>query len=170
MSADWYKRLPQNRNYLTPTGFTFRMERFEGVDFFCQSANIPDVTMPVAQVATPFRSIPIIPGGGVEYGDLSLRFIVDEDLKNYASVWNWIRDNGNASSFEGEASGYSDAQLTILTSNFNPQFIINFEKLIPVALTQLPFDASLNDTEFFTATATFKYFQYTLNDMSLTPL
>jgi hypothetical protein len=170
MSADWYKKLPQNRNYLTPTGFTFRMERFDGVDFFCQSANIPDVTMPVAQVATPFRSIPIIPGGGVEYGDLSLRFIVDEDLKNYASIWNWIRDNGNASSFEGETSGYSDAQLTILTSNFNPQFIINFEKLIPVALTQLPFDASLNDTEFFTATATFKYFQYTLNDMSLTPL
>lgn len=170
MSADWYKKLPQNRNYLTPTGFTFRMERFEGVDFFCQSANIPDVTMPVTQVATPFRSIPIIPGGGVEYGDLSLRFIVDEDLKNYISIWNWIRDNGNASSFEGEAEGYSDAQLLILTSNFNPQFIINFEKLIPIALTQLPFEATLNEVEFFTATATFKYFQYTINDMSLTPL
>ena len=56
--------------------------------------------MPITEVATPFRSIPIIPGGGVEYGDPTVRFIIDEDLVNYMSVWNWIRDNGNAESFE----------------------------------------------------------------------
>jgi len=51
MSADWYKKLPQNRNFLTPTGFKFTLERFGGVDFFCQSASIPDVSMPTIEVA-----------------------------------------------------------------------------------------------------------------------
>ncbi len=170
MTADWYKKQPSNRNFLSPTGFTFRMERFDGVDFFCQSASIPDVNMPVVEVATPFRSAPIIPGGGVEYGDLSLRFIIDEDLKNYMSVWNWIRDYGNADSFEGEPEGYSDGNLMILTSNFNPQFIVNFENLIPVSLTSIPFDATVSEVEFFTATVTFKYHRYTVNDLSMQPL
>ena len=126
--------------------------------------------MPVVEVATPFRSAPIIPGGGVEYGDLSLRFIIDEDLKNYMSVWNWIRDYGNADSFEGEPEGYSDGNLMILTSNFNPQFIVNFENLIPVSLTSIPFDATVSEVEFFTATVTFKYHRYTVNDLSMQPL
>ena len=85
MSAEWYKEQPSNRNFLNPIGFLLKLEKFEGVDFFCQSVNIPDVTMPTTEVASPFRNLPIIPGGGVTFGDFSVRFIVDEDLKNYLS-------------------------------------------------------------------------------------
>ena len=31
-----------------------------------------------------------VPGGLIEYGDLSLRFLVDEDMVNYTTVHNWI--------------------------------------------------------------------------------
>ncbi len=170
MSADWYKKLPQNRNFLTPTGFKFTLERFGGVDFFCQSASIPEVTMPSIEVTTPFRGVPIIPGGGVEYGDLAVRFIVDEDLSNYMTVWNWIRDNGNTESFDGEGEGYSDGILQILTSNFNPKFSVRFERLMPVQLTSIPFDFSVGEVEFFTANVTFKYTRYTVCDLGLQPL
>ena len=78
--ADWYKEQPTNRNFLNPIGFILKLEKFEGVDFFCQSANLPDINMPTTQVASQFRNLPIIPGGGVEFGDLSITFIVDEDL------------------------------------------------------------------------------------------
>ena len=170
MPADWYKRLPSNRNFLTPVGFKFVLQRFEGVDFFCQSANLPEVSMPITEVATPFRSIPIIPGGGVEYGDLTVRFIIDEDLVNYMSVWNWIRDNGNAESFEGEKEGYSDGFLQIQTSNFQPKYNVYFERLIPTSLTSIPFDFSVGDVEFFTATINFKYTRYKVCDLSMQPL
>ena len=43
MSAEWYKEQPSNRNFLNPIGFLLKLEKFEGVDFFCQSANVPDV-------------------------------------------------------------------------------------------------------------------------------
>ena len=63
--AEWYKEQPTNRNFLNPIGFILKLEKFEGVDFFCQSANLPDINMPTTQVASQFRNLPIIPGGGV---------------------------------------------------------------------------------------------------------
>jgi len=34
---------PQNRNFLSPTGFKFSLKRAPKVSFFCNSANIPDL-------------------------------------------------------------------------------------------------------------------------------
>ncbi len=165
MPADWYKEQPKNRNYLTPVGFKLKLERFAGVDFFCQAVNLPDVEMPFTEVQTRFRGVPIIAGGGVTYGNLQLRFIVDEDMANYTSIWNWIRDNGNAESGgEVEGLGYSGAQLEIHTSSNNINFVIDFEKIFPISLTELVFDASSQDIDFFTSNVTFKYTRYTIRD------
>ena len=37
MSADWYKEQPTNRNFLNPIGFLLKLEKFDGVDFFCHT-------------------------------------------------------------------------------------------------------------------------------------
>ena len=65
MASEWYKEQLINRNYLSPLGFQLELELFKGVDFFCQAANIPDIQMPVTEVPSRFRDLPIIPGGGV---------------------------------------------------------------------------------------------------------
>ena len=167
MAADWYKQQPSNRNHLNPIGFLLKLEKFEGVDFFCQSANIPDVSMPVTEVPTRFRSLPIIPGGGVTFGDFSVTFLVDEDLVNYNSIYKWIRDNGNADEMlrsTADSDIYTDGQLQILTSQFNPAFNVDFKNLFPVSLTGMQFDARMSDAEYITATVTFKHQQFFLRD------
>ena len=70
----------ENRNFLAPTGFKFTLERAKSVSFFCNQANVPEIAMPVTEVPTRFRSVPIIPGGGVTFGDFNVQFIIDEDL------------------------------------------------------------------------------------------
>ena len=35
----------ENRNYLSPTGFKFALDRSPGVAFFCNQANIPDINL-----------------------------------------------------------------------------------------------------------------------------
>ena len=55
----------------------------------------------------------MIPGGGVTFGDFSVRFIVDEDLKNYYSIHSWMRDNGNADQMARTTS----EQIFTLTDN-----------------------------------------------------
>ena len=173
MSAQWYKEQPRNRNFLNPIGYLLKLEKFEGVDFFCQTANIPDITMPTTEVASPFRGLPIIPGGGVSFGDFSVRFIVDEDLVNYNAIHSWMRDNGNADQMAKttpEDEIYTLGQLHIVTSQYNPAFIVEFRNLFPVSLSGLQFDATINDIEYITAEVTFKHQQFFLRDKSLQPL
>ena len=173
MSAEWYKEQPTNRNFLNPIGYLLKLEKFEGVDFFCQTANVPDVSMPTTEVASPFRNLPIIPGGGVTFGDFSVRFIVDEDLVNYNAVHKWIRDVGNADQMARttpEADILTNGQLHIVTSQYNPAFIVEFLDIFPVSLSGLQFDATITDVEYITAEVTFKHQQFFLRDKSMQPL
>jgi hypothetical protein len=84
---------PQNRNFLSPTGFKFSLKRAPKVSFFCNSANIPDLNLGIAIQPTYLKDIDT-PGDKIVFGDFSLRFLVDEDLENYMEVQNWIRGLG----------------------------------------------------------------------------
>jgi hypothetical protein len=168
MASEWYKEQPKNRNFLNPIGFLLKLQKFEGVDFFCQSINLPDISMPVTNIASPFRNLPIVPSGGVEFGDLTVSFIVDEELLNYHSIHKWIRDNGRADSNANtpKEDEYSNAQLHILTSNYNTNHIIEYKNIFPYSLTQLQFDATVNDVDYITAVVTFKFQEMFIRDES----
>ena len=117
--------------------------------------------------------MPIVPGGGVTFGDFSVRFIVDEDLKNYYSIHKWIRDNGNADEMQrktAESDIYTNAQLQIVTSQYNPAFVVEFRDIFPVSLTNLQFDATISDVEYITAEVTFKHQQFFIRDKYFQPL
>ena len=173
-----------NRNFLPPTGFKFGLKRSPGVAFFCNQANIPALDLGVAEQPSYLKNIPI-PGDKMEFGDLNLRFLVDEDLKNYMEIQNWIRGLGYPESTEQfdklDKDGasiiprrykqmgdqiYSDATLQILSSNMVAKFNVNFKELWPYTLTTLNFDATDTDIEYFTADVTFKYTLYELTTVT----
>ena len=162
MAAEWYSEQPQNRNFLTPVGFKLDLEIFQGVDFFCQSASIPEISMPNAEITTQFRGIPIAGSGGVTFGDLSIRFIIDEELKNYYSIHDWIRKYGLSEERlpEGTKDEYSNARLFILTSHNNINHIVEFKNMFPVSLSGVAFDATVGDVDYLLADVTFKYEKY----------
>jgi len=166
MAAEWYNEQPKNRNFLSPIGFRLDLELFTGVDFFCQSASIPDLSTPFAQVNTPYRNVPIAASGGADFGDLSVRFIIDEDLVNYTSIHNWIREFGLVDGRGTREDVYSDGLLEILTSHSNLNHVISFTNLFPISLSGVPFDATVGDIDYLTADVTFKYEEYTIRDKS----
>ena len=180
----------ENRNFLSPVGFKFGLKRSPGVAFFCNEANIPSLDLGIAEQPSYLKNIPI-PGDKIQFGDLSLRFLVDEDLSNYMEIQNWIRGLGypeNTESFQkltekgvlndGKAysykqSGddiYSDGTLQILSSNLVPKFHVKFTDLWPYSLTTMTFDATDTDIEYFTADVSFKYTIYTITDLENNPL
>ena len=179
--ASIYDKQIKNRNFLSPTGFKFVLNRAPKVSFFGNEANIPDVNLGVAEQPTYLRDIPT-PGDKIDFGDLSIRFLVDEDLVNYMELQRWIRGLGypeNMDEFrklEGEStlpsnfgqSGddiYSDGTLQILSSNLVPSFQVVFNDLFPYTLSTVMFDATDTDIEYFTADVAFKYTIYNLTDM-----
>jgi len=170
-----------NRNFLSPVGFKFSLKRAPGVAFFCNQANIPSLDLGIAEQPTWLKNIDV-PGDKIQFGDLTLRFLVDEDLVNYMELQRWIRGLGYPEDMEefrkleGETvmasnfgkSGdqiYSDGTLQILSSNLVPSFQVVFTDLFPYTLSTVTFDATDTDIEYFTADVSFKYTIYNLTDM-----
>ena len=61
---------------------------------------------------------------------------------------------------------YSDATMNVLTSSQNTNFIIKYKDIFPVGLSDLEFDATDQDVQYFTAEATFKYTIYDITDLN----
>ena len=174
-----------NRNFLSPTGFKFALKRSPGVAFFCNQANIPSLDLGVAEQPSYLKDIPL-PGDKMQFGDLNLRFLVDEDLVNFMEIQNWMRGLGFPESLaefndlKNEAilgpmgksteDVYSDGTLQILSSNLIPKFQVVFNDLFPYSLSTVTFDATDTDIEYFTADVSFKYTLYQITDLSNNPL
>ena len=186
MATNIYSNQIKNRNFLSPTGFKFTLNRAPKVAFFSNSANIPSMDLGVAVQSTYLKDIDV-PGDKIIFEDFSLRFLVDEDLSNYMQIQNWIRGLGFPDSLKeifdlqdenermdttksGLMDIYSDGTLTVLGSNQRPNFIVKFRDLFPVTLSTLNFDASQTDVEYFTADVQFKYTIYEITDLEGTPL
>ena len=82
MTATGFRNQVQNKNFLSPTGFKFILNRAPKVVFFSNQANIPGLNLGTADQATYLTDIPV-PGDKLQFQDLNLRFLVDEDLENY---------------------------------------------------------------------------------------
>ena len=175
-----------NRNFLSPLGFKFALKRSPGAAYFCNEANIPELSLSIAEQPTYLRDIPL-PGDKIDFGDLNLRFMVDEDLTNYMELQNWIRGLGYPKSIkeyqdlekkayikqtfgQKRQDIYSDGTLQILSNNLVPKFQVLFDDLFPYSLSTITFDATDTDIEYFTAEVSFKYTLYTLTNLEGKPL
>jgi hypothetical protein len=175
--ATWDAGNPGELDYLRPNGFKFQVHNLPNVSFFCQSANIPDITIGEAAKATPLADY-YLPGEKLSFGQLNIRFLIQENMQNFSELYNWLTGLGNPEDtkqykdyvasqlyrFPGKTSIntsealLSDASLFVLDSNNNPIIEIVFQDAFPSALSGLDFD--LGNSEYFQGLASFRYRQY----------
>ena len=176
-----FDRQIANRNYLSPIGFKFTLQKAPKVSFFSNTAQIPGMSLGEAIQPNYLRDIPR-PGDKMEFQDFTLRFLIDESLENYMQIQNWMRGLGYPESlsqsyelWKGQTEGLqgdpksndnqvSDGTLLVLDSGNNPQFMVKFNDLWPTDLTTLQFDATPGDVDYFTAEVTFKYTMYEITN------
>ena len=123
----------------------------------------------------PFSPINI-QGDTLFYEDLTIRFLVDEDLEAYTEIFNWItaltapkafsqyKTERDTNKVLRRSTGnlFSSAELIILNNNMNPNKEVIFDDVFPVSLSSIEFDSgSTLDT--LSATVTFKYTTYSIN-------
>ena len=183
-SVSPFEKQIANRNYMSPVGFKLVLTKTPKVDFLCQSANIPSISMGTAIQPSYLKDIPV-PGDKVLYDDLNVRFLVDEKMENYLAIHKWMQglgypeslgqydqlrkddnrtnrgvvDKGDPRYFE-----FSDATLQVLNSNYKPSVLINFKDAFPTSLSTLDFDVTTRDYNYFTAEVNFKYTIYNITD------
>ena len=75
-----YSRQPTKQDYASPTQFKFQITKLPKVEYCCTAANILGISIPSPQLSTPLADIPL-PGETVQFEDLSVTFMVDENLE-----------------------------------------------------------------------------------------
>ena len=86
-------RAPDKLDYASPVQFRFKILKIPNVEFFVQSVNIPGITLGEATQTTPLKDIPI-PGDKLDYDNLTIQFLVDENLENYREIHGWLTGLG----------------------------------------------------------------------------
>ena len=183
-------RQPAVMDYASPVQFRFKCTKLPKVEFFCQSANIPGISIGSAAMPTGLKDIPL-PGDKVTYQDLAISFLVDENLNNYKEIHDWIIGLGfpqnhtqfadleaiGSDRFSGSTSGpivpgldtiaplaeggtYSDATLTILNSKNIAVTEIRFNNIFPTSLGSLSYDVQASDVNYLQASVDFSYMYY----------
>ena len=174
MANSAFAKQIDNRNFLSGVGFKFNLTKFPKVDFFSNSARIPELNLELTRQPSYLKNIDV-PGERLTYGDLTLRFLVDENMENYISVYTWLKGLGFPETTQeykdlttdkdgqrDNKEAFCDGTLRILNSNYREVAKVKFTDLFPTSLTSLDFDATNTDIQFFTAEATFKYTIYNL--------
>lgn len=167
--------IPGNINPLQSNGFIFDILKIPEVKFFCQEVGLPFVSFPSVDVPTPLSDIPL-PNTKLQFGDLSISFLIDETMSNYVAIYNWLIGLGfpeshtqyqsflnsrtNTLNLTPLVAGYSDAVLSILNSSSKPNKTVRFVDVFPISLGQVLFRSSTTDTTYLSCTASFKFNYY----------
>ena len=190
----WVNRQPEQMNYLRPSGFRFLIQGLPQVTYFCQAANIPTINLGFITQYTPLVDIPR-PGEKLQFGELNIQFLIQEDMQNYSELYNWLiglgspensyqfqqrtseqayRDStintdvgpsGGIATRKSDLVDYSDASLMVMSSNNIAVAQLNFKDCFPISLSGVDFDISNGQTQYFTASAVFKYTSFTVESL-----
>ena len=175
---------PDNNNFLSPLGFRFIIDKLPIVNYYCQSASLPSVSLQETEIPNPLVRIPLA-GTKLTYAPLDIRFRVDEDMNNYLEIYNWMtglgtpedtkqykdlnKTGGNRPTAGTGKMGnvmqgvFSDGTLVVLTSAQNPNKRIQFVDLYPINLSPIQFDVTGTDVAYIEADVTFNYRSFTVD-------
>ena len=146
---------PKNMNPLADVQFKFDIAALPETSFFVQTASLPGITLSPMEIGLPQLQGFARSTGTISYEELTIAFLVDEYLKNWMEIYNWIT---------GEPA-YTSGVLTILSSSMNPTIEAHFKQLFPTSLTALQFDSTTTDPIYHQASVSFKYTEYTIKSL-----
>lgn len=152
-------------NLLKSNSYQFSIVRIPETIFRITSVNLPEISVPAPMVPSGASS-QYFPGSTSEFSQLTITFLVDENLKNYEEIYRWITQQrfGIGSEFipkdSNETKLTSDATLLTLTNSSNPNRVIKFFDLFPTSLGQLNFSTQQPDPIPVECSAQFYYSRF----------
>ena len=147
---------PKNINLLADVQFKFDIAALPNTSFFVQTCNLPGISLEAQVIATPQLQNFSRHTGIITYEALDVTFMIDEYLKNWQEIFEWMI---------GEENKYTSAVLTILSSSMNPTMEIHFKDIFPTSLSAIPFDSTTTDPVYQVATVAFNYTEYIIKNL-----
>ena len=147
---------PKNINPLADVQFKFDVGALPNTSFFIQSVNLPGISLEGAVLATQQLQNFSRHTGVITYETLNVTFMIDEYLKNWQEVFEWMT---------GQENKYTSAVLTILSSAMNATMEFHFKDIFPTSLSEVSFDSTTTDPVYQVATVSFNYTEYKVKNL-----
>ena len=189
--GDALSRQPTVFDYSQQSQFKVFLPLFPTTEWFVVRANVPGVSLGQAIQTTPMIDMPII-GDKLTYDDFYVTFLVDEELKNYTEMHDWLVNCAapqERSQFRGKERPagipkrpqteimdlilgnvkssdrdlYSNLDLFIMSSKNNPVVKIQMVEAFPISLTNIEYSHQESDVTYAECTATFAFSYFTIS-------
>ena len=189
--GDALMRQPTVFDYSQQSQFKVFLPLFPTTEWFVVRANVPGVSLGQAVQTTPMIDMPII-GDKLTYDDFYVTFLVDEQLKNYTEMHDWLINCAapqTRSQFQGKERPegipkrpqteimdlilgnikesdrdlYSNLDLFIMSSKNNPVVKIQMVEAFPISLTNIEYSHQESDVNYAECTATFAFSYFTIS-------
>lgn len=162
---------PENMSLLNPNEFQVYIHRAPYLQFFIQSVSLPSISIQAVKSEGPFSDI-VMPGDHINWEQLSITFLVDEDLRGWRECYEWIRGHGFPESFEEYKQALGDGTLnrfdalssdiSVVTNtgsrNANIEFF--FRDAIPVMISAPTLSTTNEGQPVVTSKVAFEYILY----------
>jgi len=165
-------RNPSNPNMLQGNKFTLNFSRAPNLQYFCQTVTLPGISTSEIPVTNPFVEL-YAPGEKAIYDTLNVTFMVDQEMKGWLEIHDWIRAltfpkeyeeyqnlgklNQFATAASSRAPQYADGSITILSASNKPYFKFNFVDLFPIAIGGFVMSSTDTPESIITSDATFRF-------------
>lgn len=159
--------LTTNVNYMQPTGFKIVINRvhFPNIAFFATSVVHPDMNLQSNVVAYK-RVDQRLAGDKLEFGDLSMNLIMDEDMLAYQELYDWMTslvDNARKPQHlknDTQTPIEADISLITMSSHNNGQKRFIYKDAVPTSLGNISFETAAGDQFLtFPVSFSFSYFE-----------
>jgi len=161
-------RTPQDVNFLQPVDFSFFVKKLPTTNFFVKGITIPGVSIQEVSMPTPLTRV-YDSGEHVSYEPLEVRFLVDENLRNWTEVYAWLKGLGFPDEF-GEYAELASVPRSMLGEGLKSELVVGlldssrvlnfsfvYHDAFPIALSGMEFRTDDDATRYAEATARFMY-------------
>jgi len=151
-----------NYNYFQPSQFKVRIDRkrFGNLEFYCQRVSHPGIAVSGTVVPISRLTTLATPGDTLNYDELVMDIIADEDFKGYEEIYSWLESltNTRTDTTITPAQTYleTDIYLSVLSSANNIIKQFKYKNAIPTSLGAINFEATTGDTHIVTYPITFR--------------
>ena len=186
-TASWAGDLPDNLSYLAPTQFELLIKKLPNTKYFSTGVNVPSVSVAEVQQPTNLGRNVLIPGDKINFGEITVTFIVDENMENWTELYQWMSQITSSTDPEKyrslvganrranepyDGSGdydavYSDMTIVVTTAANNPNRYIRIQDAFPTSLGEITMDTTVaGGLTYVTCTASFQFTSFEIASTS----
>ena len=186
-TATWAGSLPDNLSYLAPTQFELLVKKLPNTKYFATGVNIPAVSIGESIQPTRLGANIKVPGDKIQFGEITITFIVDENMENWTELYNWMegitgstdtekyrllvgankRDGQPYDYSEDGDQLYSDMVIVVTTAANNPNRYVRIQDAYPSSLGEITMDTTVSGgITYVTCTASFQFTSFTIESTS----